>query len=80
MKHVEWNFEISPEKIFEFYQNPPVADKYDMQWKQPDEEKIIKFMVDEHEFSLDRIQKVIERLQQSSKSGKQASLKGFLGK
>lgn len=80
MKHVEWNFDLPAEEIYNFYRKPPVTDMHDVQWKQPDEEKIIKFMVDEHDFLKERVQKVIDRLQQSIKTGKQVSLKGFLGK
>jgi hypothetical protein len=35
-------------------------------------------MVDEHDFSLERVEKVIEKLQQAYSAGTQASLRGWL--
>lgn len=77
---VEWKEENDPEEIYEFFLNPPVNEKYELEWRQPDLGKILNFMVDEHDFSRERIEKVIEKLQQGFASGRQASLKGWLEK
>lgn len=77
---VSWNFDISPEDIFNFFISPPVSDKNNIDFKQPDSEKIIKFMVGEHDFSEERIKKVVDKLQQSFSSGRQVNLKGFFKK
>lgn len=74
---VEWRDEADPEEIYKFFLNPPVTEKYKVEFKEPDKEKIIKFMVKEHDFSQDRIEKVIEKLQASKE--KQVSLKGWFG-
>jgi flap endonuclease-1 len=80
LEKVEWQGETTAEEIYEFFLRPPVADKYDIEWNQPDSDKIIKFMVDEHDFSKERMEKVIEKLQQSFSAGRQASLKGWFEK
>jgi len=80
LEKVEWQGETTAEEIYEFFLRPPVADKYDIEWNQPDSDKIIKFMVDEHDFSKERMEKVIEKLQQSFSAGWQASLKGWFEK
>jgi len=80
MENVEWKAEFDPEEIYEFFLNPPVAEKYEIEWKQPDREKIIEFMVDEHDFSRERVEKMVEKLQQGFTSGRQASLKGWFEK
>ena len=82
MKNVEWRFDVGAEEIFDFFLNPPVAEvgKHDFKWGQPDAEKIMRFMSDEHDFSAERIQKVIDRLQQGRGAVEQKSLKGWFGK
>jgi len=75
MKGFEWGVEI--EEIYNFFLNPKVTDDFKLEWKFPDREKIIKFMVDEHDFSLERVEKVVEKLEQAFSSGKQTSLAGW---
>jgi flap endonuclease-1 len=78
LEHVNWNEEIEPQKIYDFFLNPPVTEDYTIQFKEPDKNEIIRLMVDEHNFSLERIEKVVERLQ--SQKDRQVSLKGWFGK
>ena len=77
LSKVKWRGEVDAEEILDFFLKPPVTDKYKIVWEQPDREKIMEFMVDEHDFSRERIEKVVERLQQSFTSGRQSSLKGW---
>lgn len=77
LKKVEWNFDVMAEEIFDFFLNPPVSDEYELKWKEPNEEKLIKFMVDKHDFSLDRVSKGLEKLKSSFREGKQTSLAWF---
>lgn len=77
LSKVKWRGEVDAEEILDFFLKPPVTDKYKIEWEQPDREKIMEFMVDEHDFSRERIEKVVERLQQSFTSGRQSSLKGW---
>lgn len=78
LAHVEWKDDVEPEAIYDFFLDPPVIEKYKIEFKNPDKDKIIKLMVEEHDFSQERMEKIIEKLQ--SQKGKQASLKGWLGK
>jgi flap endonuclease-1 len=41
----------------------PTTDDYDLDWKVPDEEKVLRFLCDERDFSKDRVKKVMEKLQ-----------------
>ncbi|MDD5416796.1 MAG: flap endonuclease-1 [Candidatus Aenigmarchaeota archaeon] len=53
-----------PENVYEFFLNPPHAEsKIEEKELQPD--KIMKLMVDEHEFSRERIEKVIDTLKRT---------------
>jgi len=80
LKEIEWNFEIDPQKIYEFFLNPPVKKDYKMEWKEPDKEKLMKIMVDEHDFSEERIEKGVNRLLNVKKSGTQSTLSGWVKK
>ncbi|MFH7882457.1 MAG: flap structure-specific endonuclease, partial [Candidatus Aenigmatarchaeota archaeon] len=77
LEKVEWEEEVSAEEIYNFFLNPKVTDKYKLEWKAPNREKIIEFMVEEHDFSRERVEKVVEKLEQAFASGRQTSLKGW---
>ncbi len=74
LKEVEWKFEVSAEDIFNFFLNPPSTDDYKLEWKLPKEEELIKFMVDEHNFSEERIKNGIEKIKQAFSKSQQKSL------
>lgn len=80
LKKIEWSFDISAYSIYEFFLNPHVTSEYNVEWKPPDREKIIKFMVDEHDFSQERVEKVVDKLQESYNKSKQANLMGWINK
>ncbi|MEM5834576.1 MAG: flap endonuclease-1 [Candidatus Aenigmatarchaeota archaeon] len=77
LKNVEWKAEVDAEDIFNFFIKPPVTDKYKIEWKEPNREKILEFMVEEHDFSRERVEKVVDKLEQAFASGRQTSLKGW---
>ncbi len=64
---VNWEFDVDPRSIFEFFLNPPTTDDYDTDLRRPDREGLIKFMVDEHEFSEDRVRKVVQEIEEAYK-------------
>jgi flap endonuclease-1 len=77
LENVKWEAEVEAEEIFNFFLNPPVTDKFKVEWKEPNREKIIEFMVSEHDFSQERVEKVVDKLQQAFTAGRQTSLKGW---
>jgi flap endonuclease-1 len=74
LKEVEWKFDVKAEDIYNFFLNPPVTDDYKLEWKHPNEEGIIKFMVEEHDFSEERVKNGIEKLKQAFLKSQQKSL------
>ncbi len=82
LENVNWQSEVAAKDIFNFLLNPPVEKDYKdkLKWEDPKYEQLMKFMVDEHDFSADRVQKVIERLRAVAEKGTQSSLKGWLEK
>ncbi len=80
LSKVEWKDDVDPEEVYEFFLNPPIIEDYKIEFKEPDKEKIIELMVEEHGFSRERIEKIIEKIQASFGKEKQSSLKGWFGK
>jgi len=68
LKKIEWNYEIPADVIYNFYLNPPIEKNVKIESKNLEPEKILKFMVDEHEFSQERIEKVIKTLTEHRQS------------
>ncbi len=71
----KWEFEASPEEIFDFFINPPVTDDYSLEWKRPDAEKIKKILCDEYEFSENRVDSALDKIKE--KKGTQSRLDAF---
>ncbi|RLJ07596.1 MAG: flap endonuclease-1 [Candidatus Aenigmatarchaeota archaeon] len=63
LKEQGWDFPIRAEDILEFFLNPPVKEMEIPEAKlQP--EKLREFMVEEHDFSAERVEKVIQKLKE----------------
>ncbi|MBI1978759.1 MAG: flap endonuclease-1 [Candidatus Aenigmarchaeota archaeon] len=75
---VEFPGEIDIERVFNFFLNPPYTDNYNLKPNETDKEKLLKFMVDEHDFSQERMEKIIDKLQESYGKTKQSSLSGWV--
>ncbi len=45
--------------------NPEVTDEYKLEWRPPDEKKIIEILVYEHDFNEERVKRAIERLRKA---------------
>ncbi len=50
------------EEIRNFFLNPPVTDDYRVEFKEPDFERAIEFLCEEHDFSRERVEKALEKL------------------
>jgi len=58
-------FPVDPLKIFEYFLNPPVTDDYRLEWRPPDEKKVFEILVEEHDFSPERVRNALERLKKA---------------
>jgi len=70
-------FPVDPLKIREFFLNPPVTDQYSTELSTPDERKIVELLVEEHDFSQERVAKALERLAKARGKAKTTSLDAF---
>ncbi len=80
LQHIEWESNNDPHEIFDFFKNPPVGEDVEMEMKEPDKERILHLMIDEHDFSEERITKSVNRLLEIKKAGTQKGLGAWLKK
>ncbi|MCD6483175.1 MAG: flap endonuclease-1 [Candidatus Aenigmarchaeota archaeon] len=80
MKFVKWDHDVDPKDILEFFLNPPVTDEYELKFSQPDEEGLLKFMVDERDFSGERVRKALKTIKEAQTKGRQTSLSSWFKK
>ncbi len=77
---VEWNKhypDLEWTKVFETIRNMPVTDDYEMEWKKVDEKKLLKLLVEEHDFSEERVRMKLDKLKEAQKGMEQKGLKNF---
>ena len=80
LKDIDWNCENDPEEIFNFFLKPKVAEHYEIRFGEIDKEAVKKIMVDEHDFSEERIESNLAKLIETKKKGSQSSLAGWFKK
>ena len=67
LKALKVNIE-NVEEIRSFFLKPPVTDNYNVKFEEPDMEKIIEFLCEEHDFSKERVEKAAEKLKSAKSS------------
>ncbi len=71
------SFPEPPEKIKEFFLNPPVTDDYKIEWREPDLNELMEVLVREHDFSADRVRNAYSRLRKAFKENIKARVRGL---
>lgn len=62
------------DEVREIFLSPRVTDKYELKFGQLNKEKIVRLLVDEHDFSLERVQIALKRIEEVSKTVKPTGL------
>ena len=78
-EEAKWEFTISPEDIFNFFKSPPVEDM-EIKRERLQPEKLMEFLCEERDFSRERIESTLKKLEQAMEGQKQRGLGGFLRK
>lgn len=69
MKYVktkyDYEFEVDPEDVMNLFLDPPYTPPGQIAWKRPDPERIIRILVDQHDFSRDRIESSLAGLKKN---------------
>jgi len=76
---VKWedNFDFPWTDAYYLIKKMPVTDKYKLKWKPVDKDRITKLLVDDHDFSDERVNSILNKLTKESKNKKQKSLFEF---
>ena len=64
-------------EIFDLFKNMPVTKDYALKFKAPDKDKIRQFLIEEHDFSAERVAKTLEDLQSQHSKRQQSGLGDF---
>jgi flap endonuclease-1 len=64
-------------EIFDLFKRMPVTKEYDLKFKAPNKDKITSFLVEEHDFSKDRVEKTLSDLQAEHHKRSQRGLGDF---
>lgn len=77
---VKWIWEdVTPEQIRRYFLEPPVLTRYDLRWREPDEDALIEFLVEEHDFNRERVLRRLTALKRALRNlSRQSSLENFL--
>ncbi len=69
LKYVEGKYGMglpyNIDKIIEYFLNPPSTTDYSLKLKRPDENKIVDFLCEEHDFSVDRVENGLNKLRRA---------------
>ncbi len=72
--NVEWKFDIDPKEIFDLFKNPKVK-RVEIKFGRVNKEAVKRILCDEHDFSEERVDNVLEKIS----SPPQSSISSFLG-
>ena len=80
-KEVKWQdfFEFSWHEVFDLIKNLPVNKHYHLKWENIHEEEIMKLLVDNHDFSEERVNSQIEEMIKNNENKTQKGLSEFFG-
>lgn len=70
---VDFNYE----EIRKIFLNPPVTDAYVLNWNEPDTSKVLELLVEEYDFSKERVENALERLKKAYRENIRSSVKGL---
>ncbi|MEM4239955.1 MAG: flap endonuclease-1 [Candidatus Woesearchaeota archaeon] len=69
--------DVSWQEIMKLFKEMPVTKEYKIGFRAPDREGIRKFLVEEHDFSMDRVNKTLSELQEEHSKRQQKGLGDF---
>jgi flap endonuclease-1 len=76
-KEVKWDFEFPWTEVYYLIKKMPVSKDYKLEWKDIDKEKLVKLLVDKHDFSEERVNNTIHKLMEEKEAKQQKGLGDF---
>jgi len=80
-KHAKWEeaFDFEWKEVYDLIKNMKTREDYNLEWKSVDGEAIGKLLIDEHDFSRERVESNIKALLEETNKIKQQGLKKWFG-
>jgi len=78
-KDVKWNefFSYPWKEVYDLFKNIPIEKGYLIEWKEPNKEEVIDLLVNEHDFAIERVKTVLDKLSKNKESKQQKDLGEF---
>lgn len=78
-KEIKWNdyFDFEWTEVYHLIKKIPTTNKYELKWENVNDKKINNFLVDEHDFSEQRVKNTLEKLNKAATGKQQKSLGDF---
>lgn len=77
-KKYDYEFEVDAEEVLHLFLDPPFKDPGRLIWGEPDSDAVSKILVEEHDFSQERVEKTLADLSRISKErGAQSKLENW---
>jgi len=78
-KEVKWGdfFDYTWKKVHELFKKIPINTNYSIRWKEPNKEEVINLLVNEHDFAIERIKIVLDKLLKNKEIKQQKGLGEF---
>jgi len=74
MASVDFSDEVDISQVYEFFLNPPHTEKVALERRRPDTRKLLAFLVADHDFLPERMEKAVQRLSDACKKGRCKSI------
>ncbi|MFP4523064.1 MAG: flap endonuclease-1 [Candidatus Nanoarchaeia archaeon] len=71
------HFETSWKDVFELINNIAITDKYTIEFKDTNPEKVKELLVDKHDFSIERVENKLKEIDEAKKKSQQTNLGNF---
>jgi len=78
-KDVKWDdfFDYPWKEVYELFKNIPIEKEYLIEWKEPNKEEVINLLVNEHDFAMERVKTVLDKLLKNKENKQQKGLGEF---
>ncbi|MBI2105872.1 flap endonuclease-1 [Candidatus Woesearchaeota archaeon] len=73
----ELNPDFDWKKIYAIFKSMPVMKNYQLKWKEPDEKRVKEILVEQHDFSEERINNLLKKFNENKEQRKQKGLEDF---
>ncbi len=65
---VKWECDVDANEILNWFLNPNVTDEYKLEWRDINKENLMKLLIDEYDFSQERVESQIKSLLENKKN------------